>query len=76
MQILGHIAFIRAYAQGLEQLISPDLREEIRLRDVVSGDEIDPLLVGIQGEEFLKHDIIISTRPEQASRMGMPMTRV
>ena len=50
IHVCFHFALVGRYAQGLEQLISPDLREEISLGVVISGDEIDPLLVGIQSE--------------------------
>lgn len=51
--ILGHVAIITRFAQGLEEVMTAHFGEQVGAGVVISRDEIDPVLDGCNGQEFL-----------------------
>ena len=76
--ILGHVAIITRFAQGPEELMAAHFGEQVGAGVVISRDEIDPVLDGCNGQEFLQHvrcriigsDPIISRRSEEGGDQG------
>ena len=76
--ILGHVAIITRFAQGLEELMATHFGEQVGAGVVISRDEIDPVLDGCNGQEFLQHvrcriigsDPIVSRRSEEGGDQG------
>ena len=53
--ILGHVAIITRFAQGLEEVMTAHSGEQVGAGVVIGRDEIDSVLDGCIGQELLQH---------------------